>query len=1077
DAELLLARTWGRHLGIDADQVAVDRSFFALGGDSLSAVSIIEELIGYGYDVSTSDLISARTIQKLASTMGEPSATREAEAPPELFSLVSKSDRDALAIDFGDALVDAFPTSALQMAMMFHMRTSGTRQDYHNVTAFEVGSRMVAQRLVDAIDGATSRFDALRTSFDLASYADPLQLIWRNVAPSVAVHDAVALGRPESDIVDDVMASEGQASFDPIAPPLLRWNIVLGEDRTTVLVTEFHPILDGWSLHTVLRNVFDRYAASATGGSHPLEQAEPAAYGMAAHVRREQQVRNAPEVARYWSERVGSMPDTKVGPSQPDLDRRTIGTTIPIPDETWQAVIKVARALDARPSSVFLAVHLSVLSARTGQPVVTSGVVNHTRPDLPGAVNAVGLFLNSLPVSGDVRYSWADIVADVDAQITSNWDARVLPLVDVKSIAGWSDLPFDATFNFVDFRVLHDYVDDETGLELQGGPHSEPSNFAYQLLITAPRLRIGADDRLASVTLEVHAPPFEQRTSDELVALYMAGLAGLVDDPTTSPADAARFGNSELATVLARNGVDDPSLANQTIVETIMHNLEHRGTALAVIDGDLEATYDELATMVAAARQRLVDNGCQPGDIVGLRSGPEIGAIVSIIAIWTCRAAFVVLDPGWPTNRVKQIVDDCRPRLVLCAADEMPDDDDLLAAAPHHSFDLALLGGVPVEAAQVNPPTGDDLAYLMYTSGSTGRPKGVLVPHRGLANYMLWSLDAYGYAAAQRTPVQSAISADLIFPSLFGPLVAGTTVDVLRHRFGGVLGLAENLNNGAVYSMIKATPSQLEVIHAAAAAGARFDIATVVVGAEACTLATAEKIRSMVGDETPVLNEYGPTETVVGCSTYRLRDAASERSVLPLGVPIANMAMYVLDEQHRPMRPGAPGELVIGGEGVAWGYLNQPRVTAARFVPNPFAAEPGMRMYCSGDLAAYSSDTERNIEFLGRIDGQLKIHGYRVEPSEVEAILRDAPGVDDACVHPASNGSLTAHLAEAPDTTIDIAVVDSFAAEWLPRYMVPSRYSIADQIPLTPAGKVDYGALGERRLHRPGGPHRDLAAD
>jgi amino acid adenylation domain-containing protein len=354
----------------------------------------------------------------------------------------------------------------------------------------------------------------------------------------------------------------------------------------------------------------------------------------------------------------------------------------------------------------------------------------------------------------------------------------------------------------------------------------------------------------------------------------------------------------------------------------------------------------------------------------------------------------------------------------------------------------------------------ENLAYVLYTSGSTGQPKGVMVPHHGLVNYLHWAKQTYAPSRGSGTPLHSPIGFDLTVTSLFVPLLSGQWILLLAEESPAVAGLAQALCGQSHFHLVKMTPSHLEALSALVSAEESLHEATqlVIVGGEALSCEQLSFWRSGA-PETRLINEYGPTETVVGCCFYELPKQGLVSGTVPIGQPIANMQMYVLDHCLQPVPIGVIGELSVGGVGVTRGYLGRADLTAERFVPHPWSQEPGARLYRTGDLARYRSDG--NLEFVGRRDQQVKIRGYRIELGEIETVLQEHPAVWECVVLAREDvpgeKHLVAYVVGLQEVTV--AGLRSFLQEKLPAYMIPSQFLFLDAMPLTPNGKVDRKAL------------------
>ncbi|MEO8191183.1 MAG: amino acid adenylation domain-containing protein [Acidobacteriota bacterium] len=479
--------------------------------------------------------------------------------------------------------------------------------------------------------------------------------------------------------------------------------------------------------------------------------------------------------------------------------------------------------------------------------------------------------------------------------------------------------------------------------------------------------------------------------------------------------------------------------------------------AIAAIFENIAVTYEQLNGRANAVAARLRDLRVGPEILVALYMERSIEMLVGLLGILKAGGAYVPLDPSYPLSRLQFILADSGARILLThrtLENRLPADDlQVLFAdgSPEAS------PGTTLNAA--SGVTAENLAYVIYTSGSTGRPKGALIPHRGLVNYLTWAVRAYEMDAGEGAPVHSSLSFDLTVTAILAPLLAGKCVHLLPEG-EGVNSLSASLQKGVLFSLVKITPPHLELLSQQLPAVARVNTRVLVVGGENLL---AESLRSWraASPETVIVNEYGPTETVVGCCVYRVPSGDDLAGSVPIGRPIANTQLYVLDEFLEPVAIGEEGELFIGGDGVARGYLNQPELTAERFLTNPFREGPGARMYRTGDRVRYRADG--NLEFLGRFDEQVKIRGYRIELGEIEAVLLDHPSVQQAVVvvrgETQASRSIVAYLVARNDKVVNVREIRELVRGTLPNYMVPSAFLLLDAVPLTPNGKIDRAAL------------------
>ena len=481
--------------------------------------------------------------------------------------------------------------------------------------------------------------------------------------------------------------------------------------------------------------------------------------------------------------------------------------------------------------------------------------------------------------------------------------------------------------------------------------------------------------------------------------------------------------------------------------------------AVAIGYGDQTLTYRELNERANQLAHFLRRRGAGPDSLVGVSMYRTPLMVIALLGVWKAGAAYVPLDPSYPVDRLTFMIEDAAVRMLLTqttVAPLYPNAGDRIICLDEGSPDMARENCNNLESGA----TPANLAYVIYTSGSSGRPKGALIEHRGLVNYLWWAIGAYGVKAGDSAPVHSSISFDLTVTSLYPVLLAGGRAELLREDNGGQSLLA-NLRSGAQHGLLKITPAHLQLLTQQFSASQATAIARAfVIGGENLT---AESLRFWreAAPETRLINEYGPTETVVGCCVYEVQSEDPQNGSIPIGRPISNTQLYVLDEELQPVPIGTTGELYIGGDGVARGYLNRPELTAERFVPDPFSGMPRARLYKTGDLARYRNDGV--LEYLGRTDNQVKVRGYRIELGEIEEALAANPAVSACTVllreDSPGNKQLVGYVTEQQGASLQPALMRQFLLERLPDYMVPAHFVVLPEFPLTRNGKVDRQAL------------------
>lgn len=509
-----------------------------------------------------------------------------------------------------------------------------------------------------------------------------------------------------------------------------------------------------------------------------------------------------------------------------------------------------------------------------------------------------------------------------------------------------------------------------------------------------------------------------------------------------------------------------PNPQQKLVHELFEEQAARTADAVAVICEDQSLTYGELNAKANQLARYLSEKGIGPDRTVGicLERSPEM--VIAVLGILKAGGAYVPMDPNYPQKRLQHMLADAAPNVLLTQArlrERLPLMDCEVIAVDEQWKDIA------------QQPCGDlssiarglrshHLAYVIYTSGSTGQAKGVMIEHGGLANYLEWALRAYTPEKGDAVPVSSPLAFDATVTSLYLPLLSGRSM-VLIPSGQELEGLENLLQQSTRWSLVKITPAHLQLL------GQRLKplnppctVGAFVIGGEALPPSTVQLWRSM-WPTIRLINEYGPTETVVGCSVYDVPENWETASTVPIGRPIANTHMYILDSQRQPVAAGVIGEIYIGGSGVARGYLNRPELTAERFVNDPFTNDPQGRMYKTGDLGRWGADG--NIEYLGRNDDQVKIRGYRIELGDIEAQLLRHLQVKDAVVlvreDEPGEKRLVAYIVRLEvaraGNTLNVDKLRVYLRRVLPDYMLPSAFVFLKSLPLTANGKLDRRAL------------------
>ncbi|MFC5184952.1 non-ribosomal peptide synthetase [Actinomadura harenae] len=1041
DLERRLADVWGEVL--DHDRIGVHDGFFDLGGDSIRAVVLVGAAREAGLDVSVRDVMANPTVARLAEAVADRAPLTGEDGTTAPFSLLDPADADALRGRPG--VRDAYPLSKVQAGMLFEM-LSGEDRNYHNVTTFTVRDDRPFSE--DALRAAAAevvaRHDVLRTSIDLSAYSEPMQIVHDTGVMRVGSRDVTALdAQAQGRAVREYMAIERHTPFDLARPPLLRvFAHVCGPDRWRVSITECHAILEGWSYHSLLMELLRCYRAFRDG-LDPEPYDRPAVR-YADYVAAERRALADPADRAHWLGIAGDLPRLTLPQSWADPGPRA-AHQVRVPYADLEDRLR-AFASDANVSlkSVLLGAHLKVMSMTTHEEAFHSGLVCDTRPEAAGAERVYGMYLNTVPFPFERGHrTWRDLVQAVHRTEVGLWPHRRYPLSAIQADAGEGGRLIDVFFNYLDFHVVDtDLVDYEASVD------DSPNEFPLSVITQAGSIVLVADGTVLG-----------RDAGRRLGALYRSVLEAMAAD-FDGDARGAHLAEEERRALL---GTWNATAADRD--PTPMHRVFEQWAArvpdaLAVTSAGLRMSYAELDAEANRVAWHLRALGVGPETVVGvlLDRGPLL--LPWLLGIWKAGGAYVPLDASYPPDRLGFMLADSGARVLVTEAahrDLLADVFDGPTVVADRAATADAVAARPATRPD-DPADPDGLAYVIYTSGSTGRPKGVQIAHRGLGNYLWWAVEGYSGRGSGGAPLFSSIAFDMVVPNMYAPLMTGQPVHMIAPDVPP-LELGRALADAGPFDFIKLTPGHLELLtHQLGADEAGRLAALLAVGADSFPGRTLNRWLDLAPGPV-VLNEYGPTEISVANSTHDITGPET-REVVPIGRPIPNTTMYVLDEAMTPVPVGVPGELYIGGAGLARGYAGRPGLTAERFVPDPFSVAPGARLYRTGDLACVLPDGE--LDFLGRLDHQIKIRGYRIEPGEVQAVLVAHPSVREALVvahGDADRRRLVAYCVPSGDDPADPADLRAHCRDRLPDHMVPGVFVPLAEFPLNQNGKLDRKAL------------------
>jgi amino acid adenylation domain-containing protein len=1046
--EEVVADVWAHVLGVE--RVGVRDNFFELGGHSLLGTQVVSRVrAALGVELGLSVLFDAPTVEGMSREVERELAAGRKTMPP-----LKRVER-----------VGDLPLSFAQQRLWFLQQLEPNSRTYNMPFALRLKGTLNVDALRKSFNELIRRHEVLRTVFRKVD-GEPKQVIEEAADVNLPITDLQDLPESEREKqIERALLEEADHVFDLARGPLCHVSLLrISKDEHVLLYTMHHIISDGWSMNILSREMAGLYKAFSENQPSPLAEL-PVQYADYAVWQREWlQGEVLDQQLSYWRRQLAGAPsaiDLPTDRPRPPL-RSFRGANVGlILDGVLTAQLKeLSRRENATLYMTLLAAFKLLLARVAVQECVVVGtpIAGRRQTEVEGLI---GFFVNTLvlrtEVSGDLTFrELLARVRKVTIEAYSNQDLPFEKLVDeLQSDRDLSRSPlFQVNFSFGTEK--HEQEGEGFG-QLDVTPlNSENRTAKFDLTLT---LSDNGDRLIGSIEYSVDL--FDEATIARLARHYVSLLEDIVADPDRLVSRLSLLTNEERKTLLEdwnQTAVD--YALSESVSKMFEQHVASTPGATALVCGDVSLTYGELNRRANQLGHELQALGVGLESRVGIMVQRSIDMIVGLLAILKAGGAYVPLDPNYPRERLNFMAGNSELQIVLTQqwlSNQLPDG---VSTVIFLDTDRTIVEEPATE--NLNKQVFENsLAYVLYTSGSTGQPKGVMVPHGGLTNYLKWGAAAYNVTSGCGAPVHSPLGFDFTVTTMLIPLISGQTVTLLKES-QGIEELRETIRGEPGFSYMKVTPAHLDMLNQVMK---EHEIA----GAAKCLVIGGD---ALFGESLPfwqknapnirLINEYGPTETTVGCSIYEIDPDMKLTGAVPIGRPIANTQLYVLDSTLQPVPIGVPGELYIGGACLARGYLTRPELTAETFIPDPFCGAPGQRLYKTGDLARYLADG--NLVYLGRADRQLKIRGFRIEAGDVEAALRHHEGVRDAAV--IASGSdhselrlLAFVVAQEGKSAVKAVELREFLKERIPEYMVPDTFVTIDEIPLTTNGKVDYKKL------------------
>ncbi|GHO79997.1 hypothetical protein KSD_77680 [Ktedonobacter sp. SOSP1-85] len=1045
--EELMLGIWEEVLGRKG--LGRQENFFLLGGHSLLGTRLIARVRAvFGVEVPIPWLFEAPTIAQLTALLQREVLSGKGLAVP---AIMPRSQDEALPLSFA------------QQRLWFLDQLEPGQATYNVPTALKLKGSIVANAFEQSLQEVVNRHEVLRTTFATRD-GQPVQIIHPTNQANVTWIDLSQLvGQDQVEEGERLAQLEAQLPFDLERGPVLRMHLVrLSIREHIMLMTMHHCISDAWSRGIFSREMLQLYQAFSQQKPNPLAPLPVQYADYALWQRSWLQGAVLQQQMDYWKEHLAGIVPLELPtdhPRPPIQTFRGASAHSELPASMSAALLNLSRQHGVTLFMTLLAAFQVLLARYSGQDDIAVGtpIANRSYPEVEGLI---GFFVNTLVMRADLsgNPSFVELLSRVRVAALGAYGHQDLPFERlVEELQPSRDLQRSPLFQVM-FILQHKQeqtLEDTTGLELEGFPEEKTtSKFDLTLALTQSEEGIYCN-------VEYCRDLFEERTIERLLTHWQVLLEGIVSNPQQCIADLPLLTSEEERLLLV--DWNQPVTASQQ--DSCAHQLfegqvEARPDAVAIVHADKQLTYQALNQHTNQLAHYLQSLGVGPDITVGvcMERSPEM--VMGVLAIFKAGGVCVPLDPTYPEERLALMVEDARIAVLLTQQRLHGKVPARQATTVCLDIDWASIASFPT----ANPQgiiSQEQLAYVIYTSGSTGRPKGTGLPHRTLSNLFRWHLATLLTEA--RMLQFASLGFDVSFMEIFSTLGSGGTLlmadEALRQD---IIGLADFLSLMAIEKVIL----PVVVLHQLAEEYTRREASTLYLK-EVTTTGEQMQITSSVIKlfqtvlDCPLHNHYGPSESHV-ITAYTLSGAPSSWVAYPpIGRPISQTQIHLLDSAFKPVPIGVPGELYIGGVSLARGYIHQPGLTAERFIPNPLSSIPGERLYRTGDKARYLEGGD--IEYLGRLDHQVKLRGYRIELSEIEATISRYPGIGEVVVQLVGKAlddkRLIAYLVPTREHTIKIQALRQHLRQQLPEYMLPSAFVELDALPLTTNGKVDRRAL------------------
>ncbi|PPB80360.1 non-ribosomal peptide synthetase, partial [Mycetohabitans endofungorum] len=1042
ELEIMLAEIWTELLGVE--QVSRHDNFFVLGGHSLLAVRLMNRVATLGIVLPLATLFAAPTLAGLAAVLEEQRTSDSAALP-----VITPISRDG-----------ALPLSFAQQRLWFFAQLDGASDTYHMPMALRLRGTLNRVAWQQALDALWARHEALRSAFVSVDGQPQVQLLPAEMGVLMTWHDLRGVPDAATQLVR-LSAEAAQAPFDLARGPLIRaCGIQLAEDEHVMLLVQHHIVSDGWSIGVLVRELSALYRAACGEPADPLLPLTIQYPDYAAWQRQWLSGERLKAQSEYWRTQLADVPVLLALPTdRPRPAQQSFaGACVPIQIDTptTQALKRLSQAQGATLFMTVLAAWSAVLARLSGQEDLVIGTPSANRHH-PQIEPLIGFFVNTLALR-----------VDVSGEPSA---AQLLERVRRTTLGAqaYQDVPFEQVVEIVQpprrldhtplFQVMFVWQSNERAVWDLPALEVTPADLAYDVAKFDLNLHLyEAGGEMVGV-LHYATALFDRATIERHVGYLQTMLQAMAADASHPVTRVELLSPAERTLLLQTwNATQQDYPSHRCIHQLFEAQAERTPDATALVYEDQTLSYAQLNDRAnqLAYYLRTLDVG--PEVVVGLCAERSLEAIIGLLGILKAGGAYLPLDPSHPAERLASMLRQASVAVLVTQSHLKARLPEIQARRIDLDKDWAKIAACPKTRLD-SGVTAEHLAYIIYTSGSTGQPKGVMHSHHGVVNYLSFLTRHYAITCADTILNITGLAFDPCMRDLFGPLTAGARVIIVPNEQAKEPGrYLSAIRERSVTKLLSITPSFLRSLCETVPKGPiASSLNTILTSGEPLEASVCEQVHKAFGPQVTVVNQYGPSECTMA-STWFKADAQQEGRV-PIGRPVPNVRVYVLGQHLELMPLGVTGELYIAGAGVARGYINQPELSAERFIPSPF--EPGERLYRTGDLARWRVDGQ--LEYIGRVDQQIKIRGFRIEPGEIEAALVKHPSIAQSVVvsredHPGDR-RLVAYWVAADGEAMTPVELKAYLSQTLPDYMVPVAFVQLDMLPLTLSGKLNQRAL------------------